>query len=305
MRKYIYIACAACFLFCTAFTSYFTSGSGLPQGTDVWMFSYDFKNGTYTIVSGFNLSNHEGYDSQPSFSENGRSLLWTSERDSGQTEIYRYDLKDKSSTRMTRTGVSEYSPTYMSDGQFISAVVVEADSTQRLWKYNKVNMKSEVILPKVTGVGYHSWMDDKTLFIFQLTQPFSLVMCNTDSQATHTVATNIGRCMSTYKTGKRKLLLYVQIDTEGKKWIKALDAMGQPASEFTPIPCLEGSEDYGVDKRGYLLMGSGSKLYSWKVGIDTSWQFTADLSGYNVSGITRIAISSDGSHLALVNNANP
>jgi Tol biopolymer transport system component len=305
MRKYIYGACAACFLFCTAFTNYVTSGSGLPQGTEVWMFKYYYEAGTYKILSGFNVSNHEGYDSQPSFSENGSYMLWTSERDSGQTEIYRYDLTGKSSTRLTQTGVSEYSPTYMEGGRFISAVVVEPDSTQRLWKYNKVSMKSEVIFPKITGVGYHTWMDNETIFMFQLTTPFSLIMCDTRSQVSRTIATDIGRCMNTYKTNKRKILLYVQIDAEGKKWIKAIDINGQPATEFTPIPCLEGSEDYGVDKRGLLMMASGSKLYSWKVGTDTTWQLAADLTSYNVNSVSRIAFSPDGSHIAVVNNATP
>src|SRR5688500_6518942 len=130
MRKIIYPACTACFLVCTAFTNYISSSSGLPQGTDVWMFKYYYEAGSYKILSGVNLSNHEGYDSQPSFSENGSYMLWTSERDSGQTEIYRYDLTGKSSTRLTQTGVSEYSPTYMDGGRFISSVVVEPDSTQ-------------------------------------------------------------------------------------------------------------------------------------------------------------------------------
>lgn len=303
MNKKIYFVCAACFLLCTAFTTY--NVSGLPGGTDVWLFRYQYTMGKYEMKSGFNLSNHDGYDSQPSFSENGSYMLWTSERDSGQTEIYRYDLSGKSSKRLTQTAVSEYSPTFMSGGKYISAVVVEADSTQRLWKYNKTNLKSEVILPKVLGVGYHTWMDEHTLFLFLLTEPFSLVMCDTKSQVTRTVATDIGRCMSTYKTEKRKLLLYTQKDTNGKMWIKALDKLGLPAPEFTPVPCLEGSEDYGVDKRGFLIMGSGTKLYSWRIGTDTEWQLIGDLSTYGIHNITRIAVSPDGMNLALVDNANP
>jgi WD40 repeat protein len=305
MRKYVYITCCFSFLLCTAFTVLSPAPSGLPQGTDVWMFKYAYENGIYKILTGFNLSNHEGYDSQPSFSENGSYMLWTSERDSGQTEIYRYDLAGKSSTRLTQTRESEYSPTYMDGGRFISAVVVEADSTQRLWKYSKSSMKSEVILPQVTGVGYHTWFDARTLFIFQLTEPFSLVMCDTKTQITRTVATDIGRCMNTYKTNKRKLLLYVQVDNAGKKWIKAVDVNGQPAPEFTPVPCLEGSEDYGLDKRGILLMASGAKVYSWKIGKDTAWQLNFDLAGYNVSNVSRIAISPDGTHIAVVNNGKP
>lgn len=261
--------------------------------------------GKYEIKSGFNLSNHDGYDSQPSFSENGSYMLWTSERDSGQTEIYRYDVTGKTSKRLTQTGVSEYSPTFMAGGKYISAVVVEPDSSQRLWKYNKTSLKRELIFPKVYGVGYHAWMDDNIVFMFLLTEPFSMVMCDTKSQVSRTVATDIGRCMSTYKTDKRRLLLYTQKDGDGKMWIKAMDKLGVPAAEFTPIPCIEGSEDYGVDKRGFLLMGSGTKLYSWRIGTDTKWQLIADLASYSIHNISRIAVSPDGERLALVDNSNP
>lgn len=298
MKKYVYLFSAIIVTATTAFTSF----SGLPSGTDVWLFNYSFNNGAYNIVSGVNISNQKGYDSQPSFSENGSYMLWTSERENGQTEIYRYDVAGKTSTRLTQTPVSEYSPTYMFGGKYISAVVVEKDSAQRLWQYHKVSMKSKLILPKIYGVGYHCWFDDQTVFVFQLTNPVTLVLCNTKSGANKTVTSNIGRCMSIYKNAKQKMLLYTQTDQEEKHWIKAVDGTGQTVTDFTMIPCVEGSEDFVVDKRGYLLMGSGSKLFSWKIGESTEWKMVADLGGFSVTQITRIALSSDGYHLALVNN---
>lgn len=254
------------------------------------------------MISGVNISNHEGYDSQPSFSETGSYMLWTSERENGQTDIYRYDVVGKTSTRLTQTPVSEYSPTYMLGGKYISAVVVEKDSTQRLWQYHKVSLKSKLILPKIYGVGYHCWYDAQTVFLFQLSNPVTLVLCNTKSGANKIVASNIGRCMSIYKNTKQKMLLYTQADENGKQWIKAVNSTGQTVVDFTNIPCVEGSEDFAIDARGNIIMGSGSKLFSWKIGESTEWAMTADLSGFSVKSISRIAISPDGRHLALVNN---
>ncbi|HTF05107.1 MAG TPA: hypothetical protein VK826_13860 [Bacteroidia bacterium] len=298
MKKYYCLVTALIITGTTAFTSF----SGLPSGTDVWLFTYEFRAGTYSIIAGTNISNHKGYDSQPSFSESGGYMLWTSERDSGQTEIYRYDVQGKVSTRITQTAVSEYSPTYMFGGKYISAVVVEKDSSQRLWKYHKSTAKSKILLPKVYGVGYHCWFDENTVFLFQLTDPVTLVQSDIRAGTSKIVTSNIGRCMSTYKTVKQKILLYTQRDAQDKMWIKAVDGLGVKMPDFTPIPCLEGSEDFAVDKRGYLMMGAGSKLYSWKIGESTEWILVADLSGFDIKSITRIAISPDGSRIALVDN---
>ncbi len=298
MKKYIYTACTLVLVATMAFTSF----SGLPSGTDVWLFTYSFEAGKHSIVSGMNISNNKGYDSQPSFSENGSYMLWTSERENGQTEIYRYDMTGKVSTRLTQTPVSEYSPTYMFGGKYISAVVVEKDSVQRLWKYNKASMSSKVILPKVYGVGYHCWFDEKTVFVFQLTTPVTLVLCDTKSGANKIVTSNIGRSMGIYKTPKRKILLYTQADSEGKLWIKAADGNGIKDAEFTAIPCVEGSEDFTVDKRGFILMGIDCKLYSWKIGESTKWSLIADVAGFSIKSISRLAISPDGYHLAVVDN---
>ncbi len=298
MKKISYLLSAIVVVTTTAFTSF----SGLPGGTDVWLFNYTFQSGNYEIVSGQNISNHKGYDSQPSFSENGGYMLWTSERDSGQTDIYRYDVVGKTSTRLTQTTVSEYSPTYMFGGKYISAVVVEQDSSQRLWQYHKTSAKSKLLVPKVYGVGYHCWFDERTVFLFQLTEPVTLVLCDVRSGATRIITSNIGRSMSAFKTVKHKLMLYTQRDDAGKLWIKAVDKLGMKAEDFTPIPCVENSEDFTVDKRGYILMGSGSKLFSWKINESTEWRMVADLAGFSIKNISRIAVSPDGFHLALVDN---
>jgi hypothetical protein len=301
MKGRIYVLLAVIVITATAFTSFST----LPAGTDVWLFNYTFETGKHNIISGRNISNNQGYDSQPCFSENGSYMIWSSERENGQTEIYRYDIRGKVIDRITQTSVSEYSPTYMYGNKYISSVVVEKDSTQRLWKYHKINGKSSLLLPKLYAVGYHSWLDENTVFIYQLTTPVSLVVCDVPSQSTKIAANNIGRCMSAYKTEKRKIMLYTQEDQEGKRWIKAIDKNGVKAEEFTPVPCLEGSEDFALDKRGFLIMGSGSKLYSWKIGTSTEWTQTADLTSFGINSISRIAVSPNGIHLALVNNSNP
>src|SRR6185436_18216554 len=67
-----------------------------------------------------------GYNNQPSFMPDGRTVLYTSFRNN-QTDIYRYDLSTGRTTQVTDTPESEYSPALMPDKKNISVVRVEAD----------------------------------------------------------------------------------------------------------------------------------------------------------------------------------
>ncbi|MEK6597058.1 MAG: hypothetical protein AABY91_01900, partial [Gemmatimonadota bacterium] len=62
------------------------SAQQAPPSTDIWLIRWGGK-----ASDARNLTDRPGYDNQPSFSPDGRWVLYSSERN-GQTEIYRYDL---------------------------------------------------------------------------------------------------------------------------------------------------------------------------------------------------------------------
>ncbi len=82
-----------------------------------------------------NSDNKDGYNNQPYFI-NDNELVITSQRDGKQTDIYKYDFKNFTSTRLTNTEkVSEFSPMSIPGTKAISTVCIEEDgSTQRLWR---------------------------------------------------------------------------------------------------------------------------------------------------------------------------
>lgn len=303
MKKVVYIICAIAFVFCASFTV----KSGLPD-TEVWLFDFNVKVdkdgfNKYTIGKGSNISKHDGYDSQPTFGDN--CVLWTSERDSGQTDIFRYDIVNKTTTRLTNTRVSEYSPTFAPDGKNISCVVVEPDSTQRLWLYDRTTFQSKVMMPTVSKIGYHCWIDTNTVFTFLLTEPFSLAKCDVKTGTCVKVAENIGRCMNKSHSIQFDRLYYTSKDSSGEASILAYDLNARKTVSSFAIPCLKGSEDF-ARYGSTLFMASGSKLYYWDLrSMNRKWTEFADLSFDGLQTITRIAISSDGTHIALVDNSPP
>jgi Tol biopolymer transport system component len=133
-----------------------------------------------------------GYNNQPSFLPDGKTILYTSIRDK-QADIYRYDLRAASTTQVTNTPESEYSPTLMPDGKSISVVRVEADGTQRLWKFPLAGGSPSLILEKIKPVGYHLWVDDDTLALFVLGKPNTLQLVDLRSGKAEVISENPGR----------------------------------------------------------------------------------------------------------------
>ena len=106
-----------------------------PPDTDIFLAPLTTSDGSLSVGQAANITRTPGYDNQPAFLADGGALLFTSNRGGKQTDIYRYDLTSKQTTRVTNTPESEYSPTITPDRQHKSVVRVEADGTQRLWRF--------------------------------------------------------------------------------------------------------------------------------------------------------------------------
>ena len=239
------------------------------------------------------VTNRDGYDNQPHFTADGSSILYTS-RWGDQTEIYRYNLAQKMSAKVTDTPESEYSPTPLPDGSGFSVIRVEADGTQRLWKFDNDGGNPSLVFEEIAPVGYHAWVDDHRVAMFILGNPLTLQLGDTQPGTATVQDRRIGR--SIHRIPGEEGISYVSKKEE--PWmIRRLDANAQSTKAI--VPTLEGSEDYAWHPDGLIYMGKGSALYRWHPS-DTAWTLVAEMSEQGISGITRLAISPDGTHLAFV-----
>lgn len=267
--------------------------------TEIYVFDLLKSDSGYHIQNPVNVTHQNpGYDNQPQFTEQGK-LMFVSTRQ-GQTDVARVDLHDYSWTWLTATPGSEYSPTPIPAGDSFSAINLEPDGTQLLWKYPAKGEPS-VIIPELK-IGYHCWLNKETLVAFVLGEPATLQVCQAASKKCDIYATNIGR--SLHKIPGEKKISFISKANE--VWqIKSLDPLSGTIEEIANT--LEGSEDMCWAPDGTIFMGQGNKLYALKAGSESQWRevsFKADpifSSKPNVlQGITRLAINPAGNKIAIV-----
>ena len=139
-----------------------------PAGTDIYVAELAERDGRVSVGPLTNATDRDGYDNQPHFVPSGTSILYTSGRADGQTDIHRYDILSKRSQSVTETTESEYSPTPMPGGETFSVIRVEADSSQRLWSFRIDGTNPQLVLEEIMPVGYHAWADSSTVALFVL-----------------------------------------------------------------------------------------------------------------------------------------
>jgi hypothetical protein len=272
-----------------------------PPSTDVYIAELSSFDGIYFLSGLNNVTNRpDAYDNQPSFTADSKSVLFTSAFDDGndgQTDIRRYFLESDRIVRVTRTEAeSEYSATAIPGDKAFSAIRVEADSVQRLWRFTMQGMDAEPVLRDIAPVGYHAWADDaNTLLLFVLGQPPTLQIATVDSQRGEVLDQRPGR--SLHKIPNRNAFSYVAQVSEDEAWISEVDIGTREITRI--IESVDAGQDHAWAPDGVVLMGSGSKLFQYNPEVDNTWREIADFGRQGLT-LSRLAVSPDGSKIALV-----
>jgi Tol biopolymer transport system component len=285
-----------------------------PQpAPEIFVTSFAPAGGKVTLGKPVNISNNPGYDNQPSFTPDGKSVLFTSVRgdrkpdpaNAAQTgsDIYRYDVASGTLSQVTSTPESEYSPTDMGDGH-ISVIQVESDGTPRLWKFPLAGGAPRVILPDVRQIGYHAWADAGTLALFVLgapgtRDPATLQLANVSSGKSEVIASGVGRSILKIPRGGISFVHVEDVNGAPRATVKELDPATKRVTALVPV--MEGATalDLAWTPDGMLLAAHGGKLYGWRRG-DAAFAVVADLDALGLRGVTRLAVSPAGDRLALV-----
>ncbi|MBW3535414.1 MAG: hypothetical protein KY453_09405 [Gemmatimonadetes bacterium] len=273
-----------------------------PLGdTDVWVADLVERGDSLALMEPRNVTRRAGYDNQPAFLPNERGLLYTAVDEAGQADTWHWDPASDSVRPVTRTAPeSEYSPTPLPGGDGFSAIRVEADSTQRLWRFAMDGSGARPVLEDVAPVGYHAWFDAGRLALFVLGEPPTLRIADAATGAARVVAEDIGRSLNPIP-GRQRAVSWIQREGEGASRVMAWDLDADRAEPLTPAP--DGGDYHAWTPAGTLLMASGSRLLAWREGWE-GWRTVADLEGRGLL-LSRLAVSPDGRRLAFVAERAP
>lgn len=263
----------------------------LPE-TDIWLIAIDRAGDSIVCRSAENITHRKGYDNQPCFSLSGEQVFYTAMMQDDQSDIYIYSIREKRATPFCQTPESEYSPTILPDGKHVSVVMVEKDSTQRLWQYPIKGGKANLLLKNVDSVGYHNWYSKNEVVLWMLTEPASLVLYSTKNEKTTQIDTSIGRCFKTHE----HLLYFTHQLNENAFQLCNYSLPGRKINSRTGITLPTQDFEFLND---VLIYADGAVLYSIRLS-DQRKQQIMDLTSYGIKQISRIAVNKQGTQLAIV-----
>ncbi len=267
-----------------------------PSGSEIYLFHFRLDDDNFYISNAKNITSSPGYDNQPFFTPDGESILYASADGFGQTDIFKYNLKSQSERRLTYSPESEYSPTVTPNEDFISCIILKRDGEQKLWQYPKYGAIPSKLSDQ-DKVGYHTWLNDSSVYAFILGSPNTLEAILLPSKAITKVATSPG--VTLQKIPGEEKISFVDMSSK-KHWkIRAYDPATNSIEDIIHTVNSK-SEFYTWTPSGVLLSGDGHKLYKFNPKTDTDWIELADLNEYGIKNFTRLAVSPDANLIAIV-----
>jgi len=288
-----------CLIFCCLCV--FATASGQAPNTQLYVFDIRTGDTTVALTNPRYLSsfNPRGYNNQPSWS--GPDLLYASVKmpDREQTDIYRFDLAGGTRQQLTDTEAGEYSPKPVKGANRFSAVRQEyrtQDTVLRLWDFpTDLSDNGRPLFPSVNGIAYYEWLNNDQLAVLMRQQPMPLVMMSASGATPRTLASAAGRSFTRLTNGD---LVYVDKSRSPHQLVaQNLYRLEEAATDIAPM--LAGTEDFIVLSDGSYLAGRDHKLYRLQTDQGIGWREVVDLSHYNITRITRLALNNQG-QLAVV-----
>ncbi|WP_371372788.1 TolB family protein [Thalassotalea aquiviva] len=264
------------------------------------------------VIDVSNISQRLGYDNQPHFSPDSKSLLFTSMfteqsvdgKQTSQTDSMRLDLATGSLVNLSQSTASEYSPTVTPDKNHFSVIRVGDDGRQLLWQYPleqvsaaKALNRKVSLLPEVYDVGYHVWLNQAELLLFILGQPMTLERVDIKDGTRQIVDTNIGRTLR--KLPNQPLFSYTK--AIGENWqVNIYHPENQESISSVTLP--NNNMYYAWHNDGDVLSAKQAKIMKAEPKSTANWTLWHDFSAHCLGDITRLVMSNNSQYLAFVCN---
>jgi Tol biopolymer transport system component len=272
---------------------YFLNLKAQP-GSEIILFDLKIKKNKVIVSNPQNVTNHPGYDNQPSFNFTEPIMYYSSFNDEGRSEIKAYNYKTSTTEFITQTHEREYSPTPTPDGKSLSCIIQRDNGAQDLGKYPIHGGESTVIIDNLI-VGYHAWIDNSHLALFVLGEPNSLHYIQLPTKNDTIIANNVGR--SIHKVPGERAFNFVHKLSDSDWIIKKYNTETKTISLITNT--FAGKEDICLSPDGKIISSDGTNIYFFN-SKSHQWNKVIMTDENIFKGVTRLAINTRGDKLAVV-----
>nr|WP_136250964.1 hypothetical protein [Ningiella ruwaisensis] len=287
-----------------------TSNAGAQEASNIYIGKLNFlEEKVITDLSA--ITQTASYTNQPYFFSE-HELYYTqavanaSGDKSEQMDTFLYNVLEQSSTNLTNSKESEYSPTPLPSRKGFSVIRVNEAGKQELWSYNKEGEALKHLVPTIEPVGYQVWLNKDELLLFVLGEPNTLQRVDTREPLAkgQIIDNKIGA--SLFRFQQSDWFLYTrQHDTNKAPMLKAYNASTRKVVDIGSLP--ENSQYFSVSATGHLLTSDTLKLHHKRLTISGGkpvfkgpWTQVVVGNEDCQSGISRTAISNFGDRVALV-----
>lgn len=273
----------------------------MPE-TDIWLVNLVKKEGKYNYEKPLNITNRKGYNNQPSFTEDNKGIYFVCDKVSNQTDVFIYNIKNKTANPICQTRESEYSPTLTTDNKFLTCVVVLTDSSQQLFNYDWHEPKTEPIeiakgIPNTDSVGYFTWLNKDTVLYYKLTEPHSLRALDITTNKDVWICDHPTRAFK--KIGNTSQFIYgIKKDSSSVEFRIYNPALRQ-SKVYATYPSV--NEDFVWNNELGLIKSENSDLLNYNP-LTKNWDLLFSFSNIGIKKITRFIFDSKNKRLVIVSN---
>lgn len=280
--------------------------STLAQGSfDLWVVDTQGKGGNLEILlpSAKQLTDRVEYDNQPNFI-NDSELVFSAADNKGNHDIILYSFRTGNFTNFSKTADrSEFSPALTNCKQYISAVVVEPDGSQRLWLYPITGEPAVLLYDDIAPVGYYDWYNNKAA-MFVLGDPNRLIYAHGKGNLEE-ICSRVGR--SVKNRPKSAEIAFLDLNNQKSLGehnsisISSYDIKRKKYNDYGYT--LPGSQDFIWVDKNHLLMSYQEEIFIRKK-TEQEWKSLGRIPSTTHQKITRMAYSPDLNKLVFVMQRN-
>jgi ketosteroid isomerase-like protein len=271
--------------------------------TEVWLGKLDMREG-FAITDLRNVSNDPGYDNQPAFFPDGKTMVYTSETtglaDTG-LGLHAFLVDLDTGARAPLPGARGFSPTPTADGRNLMML-----REGGVWLHGLDGEELRALTDTKTA-GYYARFDDRTYVLFMNEKERRIVIYDARAKSLDTMAT--GANTAPYRVPGQDAVTFVAEEpfprpenAEGvtrTQFLRRLDVKARKVTTLATIPFATGGQHLWTS-RGTILMASGPAIYEWSPARPDEWKVVYRAEHPDLQGLSRIAINPKGDHIALV-----